>query len=447
MLPAPVSRLLIAAPAIAGLACSVVAPDDSRLTGGRCGSLEKICNDTCASTLSPAVGCAAESCAPCELPNAVPLCESGRCAIATCELGFGNCNGLASDGCETNLRDDAAHCGGCDQACALPTATAMCQLGRCVPATCLPGRADCDGSQKTVCETSLADDPKHCGQCGATCVLPHVAQAACAQGVCGVASCEPGRADCDGAAGNGCEVDVTSSNAHCGTCSQACATEKLCVAAACAPRCRAMRSLYPQARLTLPPKGFDVGAGDFTVEMWVSVPATPDDSAFLLMNSSYSVNGIRLYAVPYEVGCNILNPKGASPKLGSGHAVGPALAPNHWSHLACVRADGTLSLYVDGKLANAVPVATDLLALSPTALAANHGAIGPVRFSKTKRYSGTFKPSATWPVDADTVAQFLTQLAFMPGAPAALTDEAGGDNNASHQGGFVPELSDVACGG
>ena len=97
-------------------------------------------------------------------------------------------------------------------------------------------------------------------------------------------------------------------------------------------------------------------------------------------------------------------------------------------------------------------IATDWLFLgfagwAVVSLAANHGAIGPVRFSKTKRYSGTFKPSATRPVDADTVAQFLTKLPFIPVAPAALTDEAGGDNNASHQGGFVPELSDVACGG
>jgi hypothetical protein len=449
---APVSRLLSArllsaAPAMAALACSVVAPDDSQLTGGRCGALEKVCSDTCASTLSPAVGCAAEACAPCELPNAVPMCEGGRCAIATCELGFGDCNADASDGCETNLRADAAHCGACDQACALPTATAACQLGRCVPASCLPGRADCDGSQKTVCETSLADDPKHCGQCGATCALPNVAQAACQKGVCNVASCEPGRADCDGAASNGCEVDVTSSSAHCGACSQACAAEKLCVAAQCAPRCGGMRSLYPQAQLTLPPAGFGVGAGDFTVEMWVSVPAGPENFVELAMNATYSVNSIRLFAALNETGCMILNPKGASPKLGSGHATAPGLAPGHWSHVACVRADGMLSLYVDGKLANAVPVATDLLALSPTALRANHGAIGPLRFSKTKRYAANFTPSAVWPVDADTVAQFLTKLPFLPGAQAALTDEAGGDNNAAHHGGFVPELSDMACGG
>ncbi len=444
---APVSRLLIAATAIAALGCSVVAPDDSQLTGGRCGALEKICSDTCASTLSPAVGCAAEACAPCELPNAVPTCEGGRCAVATCELGFGDCNGEASDGCETDLRADPAHCGACNQTCALPTAEAACQLGRCVPASCLPGRAECDGNEKTVCETSLADDPKHCGQCGAACALPNAAQATCEQSACRVASCEPGRADCDGAAGNGCEIEVTSSNAHCGTCSQACAPEKLCVAAQCAPRCGAIRSIYPQARLTLPSTGFGVGAGDFTIEMWVSVPPGLDDFTQLTMNNSYPVSGIRVLAGRHEAACQILNPKGASPTLGSAHAVGPALALEHWSHIACVRADGTLSLYVDGKLANAVPVATDLLALSPTAIDANQAAIGPIRISKTKRYAGNFTPSAAWPVDADTLAQFLTKLPFVPTGQAALTDEAGGDNNAAHLGGFVPELSGVACGG
>src|SRR5262249_53540278 len=38
----------------------------------------------------------------CNLPTAKAACVSGACAIAQCNLGFGDCNGTPADGCEAD---------------------------------------------------------------------------------------------------------------------------------------------------------------------------------------------------------------------------------------------------------------------------------------------------------------------------------------------------------
>ncbi len=51
----------------------------------------------------------------------------------------------------------------------------------------------------------LLSDPTSCGFCGRTCIIDN-ADAACVEGDCAIAACEPGHFDVDGALGNGCEV-------------------------------------------------------------------------------------------------------------------------------------------------------------------------------------------------------------------------------------------------
>lgn len=48
--------------------------------------------------------------------------------------------------------------------------------------------------------------------------------------------CAPGRADCDGNPGNGCEVDTTSDAGNCGACGVACDAGLACVASGCGDR-------------------------------------------------------------------------------------------------------------------------------------------------------------------------------------------------------------------
>jgi hypothetical protein len=44
-------------------------------------------------------------------------CMADECAAAACTIGFGNCNAMAVDGCETDLMTSSAHCGSCDRNC------------------------------------------------------------------------------------------------------------------------------------------------------------------------------------------------------------------------------------------------------------------------------------------------------------------------------------------
>ncbi|MBI3447665.1 MAG: hypothetical protein HY049_01905 [Acidobacteria bacterium] len=77
--------------------------------------------------------------ASCNLPNAVPACSRGRCVVAGCLTGFGDCDGAVANGCEapTNLAQSNSpdifggadvmpgyarvasitNCGGCGQTC------------------------------------------------------------------------------------------------------------------------------------------------------------------------------------------------------------------------------------------------------------------------------------------------------------------------------------------
>jgi len=67
--------------------------------------------------------------AACSTNNATPACAAGTCTIASCSAGYGDCNNLPNDGCETNLANSTANCGACGNDCG---ANATCQGGACV---------------------------------------------------------------------------------------------------------------------------------------------------------------------------------------------------------------------------------------------------------------------------------------------------------------------------
>jgi RHS repeat-associated protein len=92
-----------------------------------------------------------------QTPNAVPGCANGSCTIV-CDPGAADCNKNASDGCEVTLASDPANCGACGKSCAGANATGLCLAGQCA-LQCNQGFSDCDGSASNGCETS--------GPCGA----------------------------------------------------------------------------------------------------------------------------------------------------------------------------------------------------------------------------------------------------------------------------------------
>lgn len=165
---------------------------------------------------------------PCEPAcGANARCVDGRC---TCETGFDDCNGSPTDGCESAL-DTVSDCGACGRACSFPNATAACVDGACTLAACNPGWGDCNGDPDDGCERAL-DTLEHCGACGAVCA-PARATGTCTSGSCQIASCDAGYADCEGGASDGCESHLASSQAHCGACGNRCDETQRCVAGAC----------------------------------------------------------------------------------------------------------------------------------------------------------------------------------------------------------------------
>jgi serine/threonine protein kinase len=141
----------------------------------------KPCQGGCLSIDRPDLGCGAEGCHSCTVPNATPRCNrSHACDIAVCYHGFQDCNGDVRDGCETNVRTDPDNCGACGRRCPpLPHAERGCG-DVCTIWRCEPGHRDCNGVAADGCEVSALDDAANCGACGHACA----ASEKCRNGTC-----------------------------------------------------------------------------------------------------------------------------------------------------------------------------------------------------------------------------------------------------------------------
>jgi hypothetical protein len=176
-----------------------------------------------------------EGAALCSIAFATAACMGGACSVATCSPGYGDCDGVGANGCETALAASPLNCGACGRLCPV-TASAMtmaCRAGTCAVGTCRPGFADCDGAGANGCELDVRANVASCGRCGNACSPRPNATAACVDGACGLA-CAAGRADCDGDLVNGCEVDLAGDRANCGACGARCGVASDgCVAGSC----------------------------------------------------------------------------------------------------------------------------------------------------------------------------------------------------------------------
>jgi hypothetical protein len=94
-------------------------------------------------------------------------------------------------------------------------------------AACPAGFADCDGIAANGCESNLQTDPANCGRCGMGCGIGANSTRACAAGMCTL-NCTTGFGNCDGDDRTGCETDITGSRAHCGRCANACPAGSFC---------------------------------------------------------------------------------------------------------------------------------------------------------------------------------------------------------------------------
>ncbi len=200
-------------------------------------------------------------------------CVDGGCVLI-CPEGLTNCN----DEC-VNLKTDSQHCGGCPKACGVGE---YCADGACAPSCkpplslcgdectnlnwdpmnckecgieCQPGPhaavtwcaqgtcgficdadfADCNKQPGDGCESYLPTDSQNCGGCDVVCETPaHASGSSCADGDC-VFQCLAGYDDCNGIAGDGCEVDLLTDSSHCGSCDSPCAEGEKCDGGDCVP--------------------------------------------------------------------------------------------------------------------------------------------------------------------------------------------------------------------
>jgi len=70
------------------------------------------------------------TCPQCNLNNARSGCKNQQCVLLSCVPGFGNCDGVDKNGCEVDLQNDAANCGGCGAPC--PVNAPVCSASACV---------------------------------------------------------------------------------------------------------------------------------------------------------------------------------------------------------------------------------------------------------------------------------------------------------------------------
>jgi hypothetical protein len=107
-------------------------------------------------------------------------CTMRDCEPLMCDEGEADCDGDATNGCEATLETDAMNCGACGYVCGVPNATAACDAGQCTVATCDAGYGDCNGNPVDGCEAAVG-----AGGCESLCSLPGmVSEPVAAEGNC-----------------------------------------------------------------------------------------------------------------------------------------------------------------------------------------------------------------------------------------------------------------------
>jgi hypothetical protein len=146
--------------------------------------------------------------------------------LISCDVGFADCDGNPTNGCETDLKSPTS-CGACGVAC---TAIQICTPSGCA-GSCAAPLTYCNGS--CVDYQSSVD---HCGGCATACSDPPIhGVAVCSGGTCGI-SCDAGYTPINGKC-----ADISSDPTCCGPTCAACPApyggDGVCVAGACALAC------------------------------------------------------------------------------------------------------------------------------------------------------------------------------------------------------------------
>lgn len=192
-----------------------------------------------------------EHCGACNSPvGPSQACVGGQ---RVCLAGFGDCNGSASDGCETDVTSSPLHCGSCNGAC---KPGAVCSASTCQCAAGTP--QDCGAACRQCCSSSDCSDGDPCTEnvCNSSGVCTFGASCAGGGKCCAGLGCFECCASTDCSGGQVCSnqqcvtpscanpqilcsgqcVDASTNPKHCGGCGTDCGVGRTCVQGSCTPK-------------------------------------------------------------------------------------------------------------------------------------------------------------------------------------------------------------------
>jgi hypothetical protein len=131
-----------------------------------------VCGTTCTSTQTDTGNCGGCGQA-CSTLHGTPSCSAGACTMATCATGYLDCStseNTSRNGCETYVVTDPNNCGQCGKVCPNDWAhsTPTCAGSTCGHA-CTAPYDNCDGLATNGCESNLTTDGNNCGHCTNAC--------------------------------------------------------------------------------------------------------------------------------------------------------------------------------------------------------------------------------------------------------------------------------------
>jgi len=182
-----------------GLDCCVGKCISTKADSKNCGACGKVCDTLAHTTIA---------------------CEDSACKVTACDTGWKDCSGGVADGCETDILNSLATCGGCGTPCTIANGSGKCEGGLCKVASCDAGWDNCDGKDSTGCEAPLTSTT-NCGKCGQACTVTN-GTGTCGDGTCKILSCNSGFKDCDAIAATGCEINTNNNPNACGSCTNVC---------------------------------------------------------------------------------------------------------------------------------------------------------------------------------------------------------------------------------
>lgn len=220
-----------------------VGPD----TGPECTPSEEVCDGTLDEDCDGDIdeGCDCEDGATRACGTDLGVCDAGTetCeagAWAECEgavPGTETCDGELDEDCDGSVDEGCACANGASRACPGGIDTGDCEAGT---QSCTDGMwGGCEGAvgpTSEVCDgrdndcDGVIDGAVASAACGSA---ANATSLSCSAGECVVVGCLGGTGDCNRDVSDGCEADLESTRATCGSCGRACSPTQVCSSSAC----------------------------------------------------------------------------------------------------------------------------------------------------------------------------------------------------------------------